>query len=84
MFGSSLKPDGVFSYENRMRSDFELPGSCNHAVVLGRCDAHPMEPGKPVEVPVELIEDQKQAPVELINDLKAAVGCFQIIDQPLK
>lgn len=35
---------------------------------------------KPVEVPVELIEDQKQALVELINDLKAAVGCFQIID----
>ena len=46
--------------------DLELPGSCNynHAAVLGRCED--------VD-PVELIEDQKQAPLELINDLKAAV-----------
>ena len=48
-----------------------------------RCeDVDPVEPEEPVEVPVELIGDQKQAPVELINkslisstgaDLKAAV-----------
>ena len=55
----------------------------NHATVLGRCeDVDPVEPEKPVEVlevlvpvesPVELIEDQKQAPLKLVNDLKAAV-----------
>ena len=57
----------------------------NHATgtILGRCeDVDPVElekPGEvlevlvPVESPVELIEDQKQAPLELINDLKAAV-----------
>ena len=51
----------------------------NHAVVLGRCeDVDQVETEEPVEVlevlvPVELIEDQKQASLELINDLKAAV-----------
>ena len=51
-----------------MRSDFELPGSCN-AVVPCRCeDVDPVEPEKPVE-----LEELVEAPVELINDLKAAV-----------
>ena len=55
--------------------DLECPTSCNHAVVLGRCeDVDQVELEEPVEVeeaveleelvevPVELTEDPKQAP----------------------